>query len=212
MVQSGIYKIESKIKPERIYIGSAKNISFRWNLHKRELSNKKHHSHKLQWHVNKYGIDDLQFIILEECALNDLLSIEQKYLDTLHPYFNECKIAGSRLYIKVSKKTRRLQSKKRLGKKHNPMSEDGRNSLIEAMKGNQRGKGNVGKVRTEEVRQKLREKTIAFYETEEGIAQKEYNRKLSTGKKQSRETIEKRMKTIFERKQRIKNELLKKCI
>ena len=63
MVQSGIYKIESKIKPERIYIGSAKNIQFRWNLHKRELLNKKHHSHKLQWHVNKYGIDDLRFII-----------------------------------------------------------------------------------------------------------------------------------------------------
>ena len=37
MAVSGIYKIESKIKPERCYIGSAVNINRRWNVHLRAL-------------------------------------------------------------------------------------------------------------------------------------------------------------------------------
>ena len=34
---SGIYKIESKLKPERIYIGSTININIRWNKHLTDL-------------------------------------------------------------------------------------------------------------------------------------------------------------------------------
>lgn len=33
----GIYKTQSKVKPERVYIGSAVNISERWRLHLLEL-------------------------------------------------------------------------------------------------------------------------------------------------------------------------------
>ena len=39
---TGIYKIESKLKPERIYIGSAVNISKRWLLHLSRLRRDKH--------------------------------------------------------------------------------------------------------------------------------------------------------------------------
>lgn len=52
---SGIYKIQSKVKPERIYIGSAVNIRHRRNQHFSSLSLNNHHNKKLQYHYNKYG-------------------------------------------------------------------------------------------------------------------------------------------------------------
>jgi predicted DNA-binding protein (MmcQ/YjbR family) len=56
----GIYKIQSVIKPERIYIGSAKNIRIRWNIHTSNLKLNRHENKKLQNHYNKYGVNDLK--------------------------------------------------------------------------------------------------------------------------------------------------------
>lgn len=52
---SGIYQIQSKIKPERIYIGSTINVKKRESIHLGNLKRNKHHSHKLQRHYNKFG-------------------------------------------------------------------------------------------------------------------------------------------------------------
>jgi group I intron endonuclease len=90
----GIYKIQSCVKPNRIYIGSSTNISTRWRKHINELYFNKHCNSKLQNHYNKYGIADLQFSILVECDINDILEIEQSFLDSFKPFFNVCKIAG----------------------------------------------------------------------------------------------------------------------
>lgn len=92
-VISGIYKIESTIKPERIYIGSSFHIDRRWKSHLWELKNNKHHSKILQNHFNKYGIEDLKFSIIEEYEKDRLTEREQYYLDTLNPYFNGTKFA-----------------------------------------------------------------------------------------------------------------------
>ena len=54
----GIYKIQSIIKPERYYIGSAINIGSRLKTHFKALRNNLHHSDKLQNHYNKYGAED----------------------------------------------------------------------------------------------------------------------------------------------------------
>jgi hypothetical protein len=85
---SGIYKIQSTIKPERIYIGSSANISKRWKNHIYDLRNNNHHSRKLQRHYNKYGEGDLFFSVLLGCDKADLISIEQYFIDTYFPYFN----------------------------------------------------------------------------------------------------------------------------
>jgi len=95
MEKSGVYKIQSKIKSERIYIGSSVRINNRWKLHIKSLQDGKHGNQKLQRHYNKYGESDLQFIIIEECERNNLLKVEQLFIDSLNPYFNICKIAGS---------------------------------------------------------------------------------------------------------------------
>lgn len=101
MENTGIYKIKS-ISTNRVYIGSAVNITRRWNRHKRDLSKNKHHSIFLQRHYNKYGIEDLEFSIIKYCNKKSLLVEEQFYLDTLSCEFNICKIAGSCYELKRS--------------------------------------------------------------------------------------------------------------
>lgn len=104
---SGIYKIQSKSKPERIYIGSAINFKIRFNNHKSTLKNNIHRSIKLQRHYNKYGSDDLIYSILEYCDKCDLIKREQFYINLFNPWFNICKIAGSNIGYKHSKETRK---------------------------------------------------------------------------------------------------------
>ena len=64
---SGIYKIQSLIKPERIYIGSGCDLKRRRNYHWNDLRKNKHHSILLQRHYNKYGESDLSFSVLLGC-------------------------------------------------------------------------------------------------------------------------------------------------
>ena len=117
---SGIYKIVSIIKPDRIYIGSASDIHKRWIQHLRSLKGEYHHSKKLQRHYDKYGKNDLIFSILFGCEISELLSSEQYLIDSSRPYFNVCKIAGSTLGRKASEQTKKKMSLSRKGSK-NPM-------------------------------------------------------------------------------------------
>lgn len=114
---SAIYKIQSVIKPERLYIGSAKNITRRWSIHLYNLRNKLHHSLKLQRHYDKYGEADLVFSILLGCEIVDLISTEQYFLDSFNPYFNNTKKAGSTLGNHHTDETKKKISLKNKGKK-----------------------------------------------------------------------------------------------
>lgn len=118
MKQPGIYMIQSIIKPERIYIGSAVSISSRWRQHLNRLSRGVHHSLKLQRHYNKYGINDLIFTILKECSKEELIRYEQSYIDTLNPYFNGCKIAGSTLGYKHTEQFKQKCRENKIGNKN----------------------------------------------------------------------------------------------
>ena len=111
--QSGIYKIQSVIKPERIYIGSSVDITDRWQHHLQELKGNRHNNKKLQNHVNKYGESDLQFSILLGCEKDDLLKVEQYFLDSYKPYFNCCSIAGNTLGFRHSDETKAIIREKR---------------------------------------------------------------------------------------------------
>lgn len=92
---SGIYKISSKCKPERCYIGSSTNIYKRWNDHTRDLYDQKHHSPKLQNHYNKYKSEDLLFSIIITCSPEELIKNEQFFIDSMNPYFNIAPKAGN---------------------------------------------------------------------------------------------------------------------
>lgn len=85
-MKTGIYKIKNIINND-CYIGSAKDINRRWQRHKSALKHNHHENIHLQRAWNKYGEENFIFEIIEECDINDLLIIEQKYLD-LNPEYN----------------------------------------------------------------------------------------------------------------------------
>lgn len=125
---SGIYKIQSIIKPERVYIGSAINIHDRWIFHKWNLRKNIHHSKKLQNHYNKYGESDLQFSVLSGCEKEKLIEQEQFYIDAYKPYFNIRTKAENNLGMKWS-----LESieKSRLGRTGQKRSDEQRKTMSE---------------------------------------------------------------------------------
>jgi len=147
MKKSGIYKIQSLVNPERIYIGSAVNLKTRKAVHFSLLNKGSHHSRKMQRHFNKYGRTDLVFSIIEPCFPAGLLTREQFYLDQLKPYFNTCQIAGNTFGNKHSKETRAKLSMARKGKKIGPRTIEARKNISDALKGRKFSEEHIAKLR-----------------------------------------------------------------
>lgn len=78
----GIYKIINVIN-NKYYIGSSFNIKKRIRKHFELLKRNKHHSTHLQNAYNKYGKNVFKIEVLEICNRNNILYIEQKYLDNI---------------------------------------------------------------------------------------------------------------------------------
>ncbi|WP_294892490.1 GIY-YIG nuclease family protein [Sulfuricurvum sp. MLSB] len=150
---SGIYQIQSKIKPERIYIGSSVDVYSRWGVHLKRLKNKKH-QRKLQNHYNKYGKDDLEFFILCCCSELGLDKIEQQYIDTLNPWFNICPVAYS-----TRGTTQSIESnlKRSLALTGRPQKKRGK---LSAELISMRVKARAGYRHSEETKQKMREAAL----------------------------------------------------
>ena len=76
----GIYCILNKVNNKKYY-GSSKDILNRFKRHKRDLRNGVHHNIHLQRSWNKHGEESFEFNIILECSEDELLLIEQEYLD-----------------------------------------------------------------------------------------------------------------------------------
>lgn len=169
--QSGIYKIQSSIKPERIYIGSAVNYKRRKNLHLFNLRKNNHHSLKLQNHYNKYGENDLLFELIIVCEKHDLIKQEQIFIDLYNPWFNNSRTAGNCLGVKHTVATRKKVSESHKGlirtKEHcknlsisltgNKLSEETRQKIRMAHIGRKLTKEHVEKIRSKTIGQKRSE-------------------------------------------------------
>lgn len=101
-MQSGIYIIQSKLFPKRLYIGSSIDLLKRQRRHIWQLYRKRHHNAKMQHHADKYGLEDLKFEIVCYCKKKDLLKLKQDLLDVFRPYFNINPTAGNRMGSKLS--------------------------------------------------------------------------------------------------------------
>ena len=134
---SGIYKIVNTVNGKK-YVGSAVDIMKRWNEHRRNLRQNKHHSKKLQNAWNKYGEKVFEFSVIEECerARNVLLVREQYWMDTLNVHgptgYNICPVAGNAMGRKHTEKTKIKMSK--AAKNRPPISDETRRRQSESAK------------------------------------------------------------------------------
>lgn len=145
-----IYSIENT-ENGKIYVGSAVDYHRRKRVHLNLLKKGKHHSIKLQNSFNKYGIDKFQFNILELVSnIEDIIEIEQRYLDNLKPDLNITHIAGlnSHLGLKRSEETR---EKIRISNTGKPKSEETKDKIRQH---------NIGKKQSQETKDK---KSKALY-------------------------------------------------
>ena len=175
---SCIYKITSTVHPERFYIGSAVCFRKRKNSHISYLSRNVHHNPQLQNHVNKHGLADLQFEVVE--AIDDvscLIEREQFYIDSLSPFFNTCRTAGNTLGTKRSMATRSIIRNLKLGNQYNAgrrLSDEHRLAI---------SRSNKGRKCSESHRENIR--IAALNRSQESI---EKYRQSQTGKRLSEET------------------------
>jgi group I intron endonuclease len=155
--KSGIYKITNTVN-QKIYVGSAVNLQARFNNHKSHLRKNTHHSIKLQRAWNKYGEDAFIFSVIEFVhETENLIKREQFYFDVLIPFgkngYNIATVAGSILGVKRSDETKeklriasgsrthteetkiKISESKKGNSKHYPMTDSGRKSFLEKMKG-----------------------------------------------------------------------------
>lgn len=87
----GIYKIINLVNG-KVYIGQSQNIEHRWQEHRRNMYRKKYQNIVLYKALKKYGIDNFSFIVLEECALEELDAKEIQYIESFRSYigFDDC--------------------------------------------------------------------------------------------------------------------------
>lgn len=83
----GIYAIKN-LKNGKYYIGQSKHVKRRWTEHKSELNNNRHINNHLQSSWNKYGYDNFEFILLEECKPHELDNKEKYWITFFNSYAN----------------------------------------------------------------------------------------------------------------------------
>jgi group I intron endonuclease len=77
---TGIYGLQNKLKPTRWYVGQSKDIEHRWNRHYKHLHCKT--QPKIYRALKRYGYDNFEKVILEECPI-ELLNEREAYWATV---------------------------------------------------------------------------------------------------------------------------------
>ena len=97
----GIYQIKNKINGKS-YIGQSKDIYNRWKQHKLVISdncNSIMKEYPFYQALKKYGIENFDFSILEECSTEELDKKEKYWINKLNTYINSINSNGYNLTI-----------------------------------------------------------------------------------------------------------------
>ena len=85
---SAVYKITNTITGD-FYIGSSNDIKRRWVEHKKPSVWNKHPNNQMYLDMQKYGVDKFVFEVIEEVEADSLKVIEQQFIETLKPTYND---------------------------------------------------------------------------------------------------------------------------
>lgn len=100
----GIYKI-TNILNGKCYIGKSKNIERRWMEHKTPKARGNDRFHK---DMQRYGVKNFKFEVLEECSENELNQKELGYIKKYKPYYNTVgKQVSEEVKLKIAQNTKK---------------------------------------------------------------------------------------------------------
>jgi hypothetical protein len=202
--RSGIYAIVNRTNGKR-YIGSAVDIPSRWRVHTCHLNKGDHHSQHLQSAWNKYGRDNFDFIVLEKCNKEELLTIEQRYLDDYKPEYNTNPTAGNMLGFRFSEEYKARMSEVHTGFRH---TEESKRKMSEIWSGKPRGEyseDRKAKISEAHKGKQLTDNQVRGLEHGRGKKSEELKRKISEaqkGYKPTEGTLEKLRQAWVRRKER----------
>ena len=109
----GIYKITNTVTND-FYIGSSKNVKRRWAAHKWPSRWKRYPSNPMYQDMQKYGLENFIFEVLEEVEESFLKEREQQFIETLKPTYNDTRANGRD--FERYKETKKEYSKSEKGK------------------------------------------------------------------------------------------------
>lgn len=193
MIKSGIYAIQNLIN-NKIYVGSAIRLSYRWKNHKIELRLKRHINIYLQSAWDKYWEHQFEFKVLEYIEdISKLIEREQYWIDYYNSAnrefgYNISPTAGSCLGVKHTEETKAKLSILRKGKSR---SEEAKQAIKEGWK----KRGPI----TKETKAKMRAAQLGKKHTEEfkkKMSERLKGNQFNTGRKQSTEHIATRLASI----------------
>lgn len=180
MNKCGIYAIKNKIN-NKMYIGKSVNVNKRKSYHLWLLRNNSHFNPKLQNAFNKYGEENLEFVILEKCNKDELDDKEIKYINrynTTNNGYNICEGGEGSLGRTLSGETKQKISNANTGRKQDEVAKKRKSEIMKELwetaeyrkKMKQRPKPkpwNKGRRHTEEEKKHLSEKLKGRRITEE---------------------------------------------
>ena len=147
-MKSGIYQILNLVNGKR-YIGSSSNITKRFCAHKNSTEIGKHGNTHLMNSFKKYGLNNFEFSVIEECEKRVLFEREQYWIDLygIENLYNKRKFANTNVGVKwteerkakwksrvISQETRDKISKNSPGNK-NPRTQKQKDAISKALKG-----------------------------------------------------------------------------
>lgn len=120
----GVYGIFNLVTG-KVYVGSSGHVLQRLSKHRYRLNLGKHHASYLQRSWCQHGSGAFLYVILEVCAEDELLRVEQKWIDTFSSSnpdngYNTAAVAGSTRGIRLSDERKALVSSVHRGKTISP--------------------------------------------------------------------------------------------